>query len=200
VCESPLKNLHKYICKCAGQLIDKWRACKGTYLSISDIFTNAWFSHFKMSIYHVSPPYTTDTHHIQFTMYISRLSCFSLSCTLKRGSFRYSFLCVCMCFVNCLQNRHASKDEASQPVWTSPKVSTSFCFRPRKKIKKIKKTILVAFDIQTAGMRAAYVCVHEVLSDLKDLELSQVDLEMDNHHQGERAAHPPPAVLDLTLC
>lgn len=77
-----------------------------------------------------------DTHRIQFTMYISQLSCSPLSCTLKRGSFRYSFLCVCMCFVNCLQHRHASEDKASQPVLTSPKVSASFCLWP----KKTKKT------------------------------------------------------------
>lgn len=118
------------------------------YVKQIAIFTNVWFSHCKWTccpccIYHVPPPYTNerfhDTHHIQFTMYISQLSHFSLSCTLKRASFRYSFLCVCMCFVNCLEHRHASEDKASQPVWTSLKVSTSFCHRPRK--TKQKQTI-----------------------------------------------------------
>lgn len=72
-----------------------------------------------------------DTHHIQFTTYISPLSCSPLSRTLNRGSFRYSFLCVCMCFVNCLQHRHTSEDKASQPVLTSPKVSASFSLWPK---------------------------------------------------------------------
>lgn len=102
-----------------------------------------------------------DTRCIQFTMYISQLSCSSLSCTFKRGSFRYSSLCVCICFVNCLQHKHASEDKASQPVQTSPKVSASFCLWPQK-TKPKKKNNLVVFDIQAAGMRAAYVCAHDV--------------------------------------
>lgn len=132
-----------------------------------------------------------DTHRIQFTMYIYALHCPALSKEVHSG------ILSCVVHVFCeLSSTQARKWRQGRPTGSNQSKSQRlFAFG----LKKNKKTNLVVFDIQAAGMRAAYVCVHDIQSDLKELEFSQVDLEMDSHHQGERTALPPPEVLDLTL-
>lgn len=130
-----------------------------------------------------------ETHHFYITMYISQLSTLSLYGTFINGLFRY--VCVCMCFLNCLQQRHASEANRFKPV---KKSAPLFAFGQKNNNKP-------SGIWYTGGRYEGCICVCEldVQSDLKDLELSQVDLEMDSHHQGERTALPPQAVLDLTL-